>query len=391
MNRISHPHREIDDITVYFHQSMFRINSSEGSLMQNKRIVSIDIIKGIAMIMVILYHYQQTIDVCKWFYYLRMGCPIFFVASGFAIMCLINNRYSGELDKKNVGKFYFSRFKALAPGWYLTIIIVYLVNTITLAVFKKTLNFGTNRSLISILCNFLFLNGLLPFCNNDVTAGGWYVGATALLYLLTPFILWANRIFRSRRLFFVISSVLVVAIWAVLYIRFNLIGYFSFAFHYPEYLLGVMLYFDLSESVLNYKQIKACLPLGLIVFACAYCIFYIDFSLNYYLSAWMTGLATYLVLYYMISNEANRNKNNLLRKVLASFGENSYCIFLLHAFYAWTLIQAVNIIAKRFGIDIHNYFCLFAFMPIVLALSYYSGAVMRNCVRKITKNLFKKA
>lgn len=161
--------------------------------MNNSRIKSIDLIKGIAMIMVILVHYQQSFGICKWFHYFQMGCPMFFVASGFGIMSLINRKFGGEINAKNVKEFYLSRFKALAPGWYIAIVIVFLANTIAILTFGSTLNFGTNRSPISIICNLLFLQGLLPFCNNDVMPGGWYIGTTVILYTLTPLILAALK------------------------------------------------------------------------------------------------------------------------------------------------------------------------------------------------------
>ena len=168
------------------------------------RYVSVDIVKGIAMIMVILVHYGQnySIGIAKVCWYLQMGCPMFFVASGFGIMCLVNNRYKGALTTKNIGQFYFSRFKSLAPGWYIAFIGIFLVNTILLYLTGKTLSFGTNRGVLSILCNLIFLNGLLPFCNNNVMLGGWYIGTTVILYLLTPLILLGLSRARNKRIFF---------------------------------------------------------------------------------------------------------------------------------------------------------------------------------------------
>ncbi|MCQ2440664.1 MAG: acyltransferase, partial [Clostridia bacterium] len=342
--------------------------------MDNKRFVSIDIIKGIAMIMVILVHYQQNFEICKWFTFFRMGCPIFFVASGFGIMCLINKKYSGYLSKKNIGNFYFSRLKALAPGWYVAFIIIFAVNTITLFAFGSTLTFGSNRGAVSIIANLLFLQGLIPFCNNNVMPGGWYIGATAIFYALTPLILLAMRKFTNKRkLFFIVSSVFIIGIWFVLF--YKSIGYFSFAVHYPEYLLGIMLYYDLSESMLKPSQIKMCLPIGLLSFVIAFVLDNSKLSFKTVLVAWITALATYLVLYYMISNESRKDEFSLPEKILSKFGENSYCIYLLHMFYAWTLIKLIGMIFTKFGLNIHTYVWFFVLIPIVLALSYFSGFV----------------
>lgn len=124
--------------------------------MEVHRYRSVDIIKGIAMIMVILVHYAQNyqIGIAKAFKYLQMGCPVFFVASGFGIMCLINSKFGGALNRKNIAGFYYSRFKALAPGWYITIILLFIVNSIVIFLSGSTLELGTNRGILSIICNF---------------------------------------------------------------------------------------------------------------------------------------------------------------------------------------------------------------------------------------------
>ncbi|MCQ2451285.1 MAG: acyltransferase family protein, partial [Clostridia bacterium] len=93
-----------------------QIDSIPGS---KKRFKSIDFVKGIAMLMVILVHYEQMFNIAGFFACLQQGCAIFFVASGFGITSLINNKYGGSLRKDNVSKFYLSRVKALYAGWLL--------------------------------------------------------------------------------------------------------------------------------------------------------------------------------------------------------------------------------------------------------------------------------
>ena len=215
----------------------------------DKRLRSIDFMKGIAMIMIILVHYEQSFNLCKWFWYLQMGCPIFFVCSGFGIMSLIEKRYNGIIDKNNYKAFYLSRLKALAPGWYLAFAIIFLTNTILAVNLGHSSGFGTNRGIVDIVCNLLFLHGFLPFCNANVMPGGWYIGATVILYFITPFVLFCLRRFKSQRLFFVLSSIIDMLIWLVLYYvlrdfwaRGEGYHYFVFLVHYPSYLLGIIIY-----------------------------------------------------------------------------------------------------------------------------------------------------
>ena len=353
-----------------------------------RRYRSVDIVKGIAMIMVILVHYGQNyyFSFAEAFGFFQMGCQVFFVASGFGIMCLINNRYGGQLTRNNVKSFYCSRVKALAPGWYTAIAIVFLVNTILLHVTGETLPFGTNRNWTSILCNLLFLNGLLPFCFNNVMPGGWYIGTTAVFYALTPLILHALNKEKSKKIFFAVSSFLGMMLWTILYSVFrgaflyNGFGYCFFLVHYPEYLLGMMLYYDFSNQILNDTEINRCLPLSAAALIISIILFFYPKTVFYIPSAWMIALATYFALYYMLSKEQNK-EYSLMLKSLEKYGKNSYCIFLVHAFIAWPFVKKSIMILEKAGISIMASF--FILIPVTLLLAYYVGLVFRALIRKV--------
>ena len=363
-------------------------------LVTNQHFKSIDIMKGIAMIMIIMVHYEQNFDLCKWFHYFRMGCPMFFVCSGFGIMCLISRKFSGVIKSKvSLRSFYFSRFKALAPGWYLVIIFSFIVDTTMIYFTGSTLSFGTNREPLAILLNVLFLHGFFPFCNNSVMPGGWYIGTTAVLYAITPLVLILMSKIKNKRIYFVLSSVIGMIFFTILYLVFkdefisNGFAYFFFTVHYPDYLLGIMLYYDLKENILNELQIKICLPIGVVIFAIAYALSYCDISFSSIPSAWATALGTYLVLYYFISNESEYPKTKV-GTVLASYGKNSYGIFLLHTFWAWQFISYTEKIANHFGFSIYNIPCFIVMIPIVLIGAYYTGIVFNKIIKRVTIMVF---
>ncbi len=273
-----------------------------------KRYKSIDILKGIAMIMVVLVHYEQSFSICNYFGYLQNGCSIFFVCSGFGIISLLNKKFpSKELNKKELIDYYFSRFKVLAPGWYLAFAFVFVINTIMLLKTGKSLIFGSNRELKSIIINLLFLNGLFPHSCNNVMPGGWYIGTLAILYFLTPFIFKYLNSTKNRKRFYIVSSCFGIIIWVILKIEIASFSYegfsgFFFMIRYPEYLLGIILYYNFKENNMH-KQIKLYLPVGILMIAVAFILFNIDFPCNGILSGWITALGTYLILYYMMTLE----------------------------------------------------------------------------------------
>jgi peptidoglycan/LPS O-acetylase OafA/YrhL len=142
--------------------------------MENRRIKSIDVAKGIAMLMVIIVHYNSNFfPNISVFRFGQMGCQIFFVTSGYGIAASFSKTMKLYKNKKEACKmFYSSRFKAIAPAWWIMMVIVYGMNTLWLKVVGHSLNFGTNRGIVSIILNLLFLNGLFPFCNSNVMPGG---------------------------------------------------------------------------------------------------------------------------------------------------------------------------------------------------------------------------
>lgn len=190
------------------------------------------------------------------------------------------------------------------------------------------------------------------------------------------------------------SSIIAMFVWLLLYFSFkesfnrNGFSYFFFLVHYPNYLLGFMLYLDIYDNLLNDTQIKMCFPIGMMVFGVAYILLYTHIPHCDILSAWATALATYLILYFLIFSVENKPISTI-GKWLSLYGKNSYGIYLLHAFYVWPFISLIEEILNRFDFSIMNY-CGFAMMiPIVLILCYFTGLLFNKVIKRLTLFLFK--
>lgn len=149
-----------------------------------EKLLVVDLLKGIAIIMVILVHIGQAFDLPRWLTLItgfgQMGCQIFFVISAFTI-CL-----SKEKRSQPYHIFIFRRLARLAPGWWSIIVITLILSIASVLVLGYNI-FGTSHQPLDIVINVLFLNGLFPTAaNNSVVRGGWFVGTIVLLYLLTP-------------------------------------------------------------------------------------------------------------------------------------------------------------------------------------------------------------
>ncbi len=75
--------------------------------------------------------------------------------------------------------------------------------------------------------------------------------------------------------------------------------------------------------------------------------------------------------------------------LLASFGKNSYGIYLLHAFYAWTLISVIEKLLNYQSLSVKNPLGFIIMLPIVLALSYFTGVMFNKLIKKVTKLIFR--
>lgn len=96
-------------------------NSSTQTLLYYE---SLDFLKGIAILMVIIVHTSQRVIMPQGYSNIAMleqlGCQIFFVISGFSLSSsLVHNHL--------LGCFYWNRFISIAPGCYIAIIISILV------------------------------------------------------------------------------------------------------------------------------------------------------------------------------------------------------------------------------------------------------------------------
>lgn len=344
---------------------------------------SIDIAKGIAIIMIILCHYNQSFNYAiGLFTYFQMGCSVFFVCSGFGIAKLIQTRYTNN-DKVDIKKYLVSRLQKILPLWLLAMLIVYIANTISLYLFNQMLGFGTERSLIGILSNVFLIHGFIPAYNNTVMPGGWFIGALVILYILAPLFYYLFNRTKKRRIVFVLSSVVSIVIWAIFLLKLdsfdsNNYQYFNFLNHIPCFCLGMLLYF---EQQTNMSPKKYYLVLGLTCLFAAIFVWFckIPWKDNY--SNWVTAISTYFLLKYFINIKKESNRIFLIEK----FGKHSYSIYLLHAFCVWTL---TSFIINHISIAIDGMVLYFILMPVIVFASYCIGLLLEK-TEKVLSIIFK--
>lgn len=350
------------------------------------RYVSIDILKGIAIIMIILVHYNQNyLEGVRLLSFFQMGCPLFFVASGFGIAYLINGKYINDNKTYDVKNFYLSRLKAIVPGWYVAIIFFQIINIICNNVFKIDQGFYISNNISDIICNLLLINGFVPSANNSVLVGGWYIGALIILYLISPLIVFEfNKYIEKRKILFAEICIISIALFGIYIYLSNIImgsdglGYFCFLNHLPSYCLGMLLYYEFSSNRLSNKRILVYSLLGIASMIFAIVVFFINITGHSIISLWLTSISAYFILYSALSYEVSKGINTKI-KALSLFGRNSYYIYLFHSLAAYTFSSLIiNMLAKH-GLVINNtYFIVIALF--VILISYFIGVLFKLLV-----------
>jgi len=152
-------------------------------ILQNSYFPSLDGLRGIAIIMVVLFH----LNITSRFYYRtifngEVGVLIFFVLSGFLIttLCIKEKVTTGNISLKD---FYIRRALRIFPVAYLFILVLIVLNFI----FKLDINYINILGAAFYLMNFSFYFRKYNFSWD--TAHFWSLSVEEQFYLVIPFIL----------------------------------------------------------------------------------------------------------------------------------------------------------------------------------------------------------
>lgn len=367
-----------------------------------KKLESINILKCIAILMVLTVHQGQLFKNCGLYEISKLGqlgCQCFFVISGYTL-CL-----SWDMRQTSLKSFYQRRFKAIAPGYYFDI---FLFTLISLTIQYLSLPHYWIQPTPDIpgrghLLNFLFVHGLSPDHINSIVPGGWYIGTTVLMYLSFPLI---KRMFDAVRLRHVVISILFPVFFLILTVLFwyivirldtnleignNTFIYFNVLTQFPCFVIGGAIYtYTQRNGVLKKRgSTMLCLLLSLIFLGATLVMFYsgqdILFCLVPFFSAAFFGCVLVLLIKF-IDIEENQIPAPILR-ICRKISGVSYEMYLLHTLFAYLAVWYVRKLLQSMGYGfLFNYSILFMVSILLLiAFSYYSGKALQITINKLIK------
>lgn len=327
-----------------------KLNTLDYSIKQKteNKIITIDILRGFAILAVILVHTAQQIEgdmflrsIAK---YGQMGVQLFFVVSAFTLC------YSFESRKKEGNKifnFYIRRFFRIAPVYYFGIILYFILSIILGNVWNKSNDF------LDIIVNIFFLNGLVPSSNNNVVPGGWSIGTEILFYAIFPLIyhlfVKAQDKFKNFYLVFpFLVSILSLTIQVVFYninknpeyFSSNTFIYYSILNQLPVFCVGIsFFYYFMNKAVDRWISKFNCSIMFIIFTMISGLVLYKGSNVSiFYINIFPLASAISFVYLFMLIHQMNLVKPNVFSKI----GVLSFSSYIIHFSFTFYLIKFLS-------------------------------------------------
>ena len=223
--------------------------------------------------------------------------------------------------------------------------------------------------------------------------GGWYVGTLMLLYISAPIIVWIyQKIKKYRTIFCIISSAISILMLIGIVkitgleemVNNNAFGYYFILNQYPCFSFGILLYFQLNEYPRQARLTDLCTGV-VFLFGSIWC-FFNPFQFSYVYAVTLVGITIFYFARFFICEEKNGKAMFKRSKVIIEFGKRSYGIFLTHAFFAYTLVGAIN--SLKFDL-LNSWIAYILLYCVVCLLSYFSGEIL-NLIVKILGKIMQK-
>lgn len=341
--------------------------------------ISVDMLRGIAILMVIFVHNSSVIagipssllgEISR---YGRMGVQLFFIASAFTLCYTFENR-----PNEPIRNFYIRRYFRIAPLYYLGIILY--VSYWSIRGIHGGNGIPDQYTTTNILANFLLLNGLYPPANNNIVPGGWSIGTEILFYLVFPFIFNLTKYLQKKYKYFyfmfpfvcLLISLTIQYVYYLIFqyhVTYDNFLYFSLLNQFPVFSVGISMYFAYTNGFIQKIKIKTNIILIMISTSISLYLFYYGLGIfNFALVPFISALS-FLFLFILLENLKNL-KENFISKI----GVLSYACYIIH------FIPAVIITGR-----ISYRYC--SIHPILAICIFYTGSVV--CTYIISKYINK--
>lgn len=292
----------------------------------SKRLLELDVLRGIAALGVVLFHYTTQYNIEYGhsqemlfnFPYGKYGVELFFLISGFVIFMSL------ERTKKDLD-FLVWRFSRLYPAYWASVILTFVTTVFTSGILSQEVNWRDFLVNLTMLQEF--------FKIPDLDGSYWTLGVELSFYVIM-FALYKAKLLKYIDTI-VIGWLLLLAATIFLeklnilsvdsrIITFLMLGRPHLSVYANLFIAGMMLYKIYKEGF----SAKRC---GIIIG----CIFI--YKLQHFLWESLI-LASFILIFYMA---LRGNITFIKRKPLIFIGSISYTLYLVHQRIGYTIIKAL--------------------------------------------------
>jgi len=346
--------------------------------LNTSRIVDIDVVRGVAILSILVLHalvltpgLNSLPQLLPLINRLSVGVQLFFVLSGY----LITQSMERCIAKgEGVKGFLIRRFAKLVP-LYLVFLHLQIVLFIGFKAFGSDLPIVRN-SLTDETFNFqnyfihvLFLQGFFPDKLHTFLDGSWSIVIEAYFYLFFAIFGFSKTREVNKALWFYGLTLVVSMVFVVLIGRhFSGYSHYGFLAQFPCFMLGVLVY-RLLEN-LSFQELVTPWRKPLAFIAVIFTIGLIDGKtkplgdFNIYAICCAVALISAPVIVHYLPI--------LIRKVLSSFGRQSYALFFSHLL----LLKTFHMIDLMANLNLSIFVAAVAY----LAVSIIGGWILSNSI-----------
>lgn len=217
--------------------------------------------------------------------------------------------------------------------------------------------------------------GFFPEYNNTIVPGGWFIGTTAIFYLVFPLLIkLLSKVHRKTAYMIPVGVALGCFAVGNAYPKIGENGsfsYYSFIVQSPAIILGILLFFDYKKGMVLNRDNAVKWSFGFAIVTII--LFHSNFNGAFMLIPLFSGICFYMLFTLFLKSNGN--------KELVMLGKKSYGMFLTHMFFA----HQMSAILSRFGrkIGVCQTVCFAIAYVITIAGSYYASGMLNKLNKKV--------
>lgn len=335
----------------------------------------------------------------------QFGCQLFFLLSGYLMMCSWNRLDNEKVLKGKVSCFYKKRIISIFPI-YVSIVILYQVLSYASEYWTGELFFYEIRhELYSVLLNVFLLHGLDVYNFNNIVPGGWFIGTIFLYYLLFPLLRLLydkiENVNSNLLLYLPLLSVLIsFVVQFFLYIYngtwdYSKRGgyiYYSIINQLPCMLFGM----NIGISSIDYRMkrisISNKITYSVLWWLLSLILFFV-FRKEYYVFIFLpfTLSCSFYYLYYLVIDITSNTsfKSGYLYRKINRWGELSFAVYFSNFIAGMLMPWLLILLLKLQGIDFNPTILFIILLPFIFYFSFLIAVPIKKYIDICNKTFVK--